>query len=96
MDIQKKLDGTTLSVSVTGHIDTVTAPQLEAELSLDAVEELVIDISGVTYVSSAGLRVFLSAYKTMSKKGGMTIVGAQPAVLEVFKITGFSSIFKLA
>ncbi len=96
MDIQKKLDGTTLSVSVTGHIDTVTAPQLEAELSLDAVEELVIDISGVAYVSSAGLRVFLSAYKTMSKKGGMTIVGAQPAVLEVFKITGFSSIFKLA
>jgi anti-sigma B factor antagonist len=96
MDIQKKLDGTTLSVSVTGHIDTVTAPQLEAELSLDAVEELVIDISGVAYVSSAGLRVFLSAYKTMAKKGGMTIVGAQPAVLEVFKITGFSSIFKLA
>ena len=96
MDIQKKLDGTTLSVSVTGHIDTVTAPQLEAELVLDAVEELVIDISGVTYVSSAGLRVFLSAYKTMAKKRGMTIVGAQPAVLEVFKITGFSSIFKLA
>ena len=96
MDIQKKLDGTTLSVSVTGHIDTVTAPQLEAELSLDAVEELVIDISGVAYVSSAGLRVFLSAYKTMAKKSGMTIVGAQPAVMEVFKITGFASIFKLA
>ena len=96
MDIQKKLDGTTLSVSVTGHIDTVTAPQLEAELALDAVEELVIDISGVTYVSSAGLRVFLSAYKSMAKKRGMTIVGAQPAVLEVFRITGFASIFKLA
>jgi len=96
MDIQKKLDGTTLSVSVTGHIDTVTAPQLEAELVLDAVEELVIDISGVTYVSSAGLRVFLSAYKSMAKKRGMTIVGAQPAVLEVFRITGFASIFKLA
>ena len=96
MDIQKNLDGTTLTVTVTGHIDTVTAPQLEAELSLDAVEELVIDISGVTYVSSAGLRVFLSAYKTMAKRGGMSIVGAQPAVLEVFRITGFASIFKLA
>ena len=96
MDIQKNLDGTTLTVTVTGHIDTVTAPQLEAELSLDPVEELVIDISGVAYVSSAGLRVFLSAYKTMAKKRGMTIVGAQPAVLEVFKITGFASIFKLA
>ena len=96
MDIQKKLDGTTLSVTVTGHIDTVTAPQLEAELSLDSVEELVFDISGVAYVSSAGLRVFLSSYKAMAKKRGMTIVGAQPAVLDVFKITGFASIFKLA
>ena len=96
MDIQKKLDGTTLTVTVTGHIDTVTAPQLEAELSLDSAEEIVFDISGVAYVSSAGLRVFLSTYKTMAKKGGMTIVGAQPAVLEVFKITGFASIFKLA
>ena len=95
MDIQKKLDGTTLTVTVTGHIDTVTAPQLESELSLDSVEELVFDISGVAYVSSAGLRVFLSAYKTMVKKRGMSIVGAQPAVLEVFKITGFASIFKL-
>ena len=96
MDIQKKLDGTTLTVTVTGHIDTVTAPQLESELSLDSVEELVFDISGVAYVSSAGLRVCLSAYKTMAKKRGMSIVGAQPAVLEVFKITGFASIFKLA
>ena len=96
MDIQKKLDGTTLTVTVTGHIDTVTAPQLESELSLDSVEELVFDISGVAYVSSAGLRVFLSAYKAMAKKRGMAIVGAQPAVLDVFKITGFASIFKLA
>ena len=96
MDIQKKLDGTTLTVSVTGHIDTVTAPQLEAELALDAVEELVLDISGVAYVSSAGLRVFLSTYKTMVKKRGMKIVGAQPAVLDVFKITGFTAIFNLA
>ena len=96
MDIQKRLDGTTLTVTVAGYIDTVTAPQLEAELALDAAEELVLDISGVSYVSSAGLRVFLSAYKAMAKKRGMTIVGAQPAVLEVFKITGFASIFKLA
>ena len=96
MEIEKKTEGTKLTVSVTGHIDTVTAPQLEAELVLDAVDELVLDLSGVAYVSSVGLRVFLSAYKAMSKKGGMTIIGAQPAVLEVFKITGFATIFKLA
>ena len=74
MEIEKKTEGSKLTVSVTGHIDTVTAPQLEAELVLDAVDELVLDLSGVAYVSSAGLRVFLSAYKAMSKKGGMTIV----------------------
>ena len=96
MDIQKKIEGTTLTVAVAGYIDTVTAPQLEAELALDGVDELVFDLSGVTYVSSAGLRVFLSSYKAMSKKGGMKIVGAQPAVLDVFKITGFASIFNLA
>ena len=95
MDIAKKVEGSTLTVTVTGQLDTVTAPQLESELSLDEVEELVFDLSGVAYISSAGLRVLLSAYKTMAKKRGMKIIGSQPAVLEVFKITGLASIFKL-
>lgn len=96
MKTEKLREGGKLTLKVEGNIDTVTAPQLESELELDGVEELVFDISGVAYVSSAGLRVFLSAYKTMSKRGGMTITGAQNAVLDVFKITGFATIFKLA
>ncbi|MBP5509528.1 MAG: STAS domain-containing protein [Kiritimatiellae bacterium] len=97
MNITKKLDETKLTVTVDGNIDTVTAPQLDSELKLDGVTDLTFDISGVVYVSSAGLRVFLSAYKTMTaKKGTMTIKGTQPAVLDVFKITGFSTIFNLA
>lgn len=97
MNIVKKLDGTKLTVTVDGNLDTVTAPQLENELKLDAVTDLTFDISNVVYVSSAGLRVFLTAYKSMTaKKGTMTIKGTQPAVLEVFKLTGFSTIFTLA
>ena len=97
MNIVKKLDGTKVTVTVDGNLDTVTAPQLDNELKLDNVTDLTFDISDVVYVSSAGLRVFLTAYKSMTaKKGTMTIKGAQPAVLEVFKITGFSTIFNLA
>ena len=80
-----------------GSIDTVTAPQLEAELETDGVTELAIDVSKVPYVSSAGLRVFLAAYKAMSAKGGsMSLVGAQPAVMDVLRITGFAAVFNLA
>ena len=97
MNIEKKLEDTKLTVVVDGIIDTVTAPQLDSELKLDGVSDLTFDISNVAYVSSAGLRVFLTAYKAMTaKKGTMTIKGAQPAVLDVFKVTGFSTIFNLA
>jgi anti-sigma B factor antagonist len=62
MKTEKLREGGKLTLKVEGNIDTVTAPQLESELEVDGVEELVFDISGVAYVSSAGLRVFLSAY----------------------------------
>ncbi len=95
MEIKKTQEGTKLTVAVEGNLDTVTSPQLENELKLDGITELILDIGGVTYVSSAGLRVFLSACKTMTAQGKMTIRNAQPAVLDIFKITGFSTIFHL-
>ncbi len=95
MKIEQLHDGNKLTVVLSGHLDTVTAPQLESELKLDGVQELVFDISGVSYVSSAGLRVFLSTYKTMAKQGSMSIHGAAPVVKEVFDLTGFSTIFHL-
>ncbi len=95
MEITKTREGEKLTVALKGNLDTVTAPQLEGELKLDGVKELVLDISEVAYVSSAGLRVFLSACKTMTKQGTMSIQGAQPAVMDVFRITGFSTIFHL-
>ena len=96
MKADKTRDGEKLTMTVEGSIDTVTAPQLESELETDGVSELVIDVSKVPYVSSAGLRVFLAAYKAMSANhGSMRLVGAQPAVLDVLRITGFASVFNL-
>ena len=95
MDIVKTKEGEKLVVVLNGRLDTVTAPQLEAELDLSGVKELVFDIAGLDYVSSAGLRLFLSSQKTMSKVGTMVIRGAKPIVKEVFDITGFTDIFTM-
>jgi len=94
MDISKTLDGGKLTIAPVGRIDTITSPELEAAVVLDGVSELVFDLAGVDYISSAGLRVLLSAQKKMTGKS-MAIANARPAVKEVFDITGFSDIFTL-
>ena len=95
MEIKKTVEGTKLTLAPVGRVDTITAPELEAAVQLDGVEELVFDLSQVDYVSSAGLRVLLASQKKMAGKK-MVIVGACPAVKEVFDITGFSDIFTFA
>lgn len=93
MKVEKIIDGDKLTVRIEGAIDTVTAPQLSAELDLTTVKELFFDISQVGYVSSAGLRVFLNCQKQMVKSGGsLSVSGANEAVQHIFKITGFSKI----
>ncbi|MDO5317616.1 MAG: STAS domain-containing protein [bacterium] len=97
MDIAKKTEGDRMIIAVTGRVDTTTAPELDAGLKLAGNETLTLDLSGVPYMSSAGLRCLLTAQKTMMAGGGsMTIVGVQAAVREVLDITGFSSILTLA
>lgn len=97
MIITKKLNGTTLEIALEGRLDTVTAPDLEAELnkSLDGAESLVLDFSKLEYISSAGLRVLLSAHKAMSGKGGMKVKNVNEIVKEVFEVTGFSDILTI-
>ncbi len=92
MKIEKKLKEKNLVIELEGRLDTTTAPQLEAELknSLDGVTELVFDLGALEYISSAGLRVLLSAYKTMRGQGSMKITNANELVQEVFEVTGFS------
>ena len=97
MTINKNLDGSTLTLKVEGRLDTTTAPQLEGEVrsSLNGVTELSMDFSGLEYISSAGLRVLLSAQKVMNKQGKMVIRGANEIVKEVFEVTGFSDILTI-
>ncbi len=92
MKIEKNLNEKNLVVALEGRLDTTTAPQLEEELKtgLEGVTDLVIDLSKLEYISSAGLRVLLSAFKIMRNKGKMKVTNANELVKEVFEVTGFS------
>lgn len=98
MTINKKTDGTTLTLEIIGRLDTVTAPQLEEEISkTDAdVTTLVLDFTQLEYISSAGLRILLKTQKTMAKKGKMIIKNANESIREVFELTGFMDFLTLA
>ena len=98
MTIEKIADGDHLTVKLTGRLDTNTAPDLENELkgSLDSVKELVFDFAGLDYISSAGLRVLLSAQKIMNKQGSMTVVSVSESIMEIFEVTGFCDILTIA
>ena len=97
MTINKNLVGTTLTVALEGRLDTNTAPTLEAELkqSLPKVTELIMDFSKLDYISSAGLRVLLSAQKIMTKQGGMKVIHVNEMIMEVFEVTGFIDILTI-
>lgn len=96
MEIKKTVEGDTTIIAVTGRVDTTTAPELETGLKLDGGEKLTLDLSGVPYMSSAGLRCLLTVQKTLMAGGGaMTVTGVQPAVKEVLEITGFDSILTI-
>ena len=97
MTITKELNGTELKIALEGRLDTMTAPELEAEMnqSLGNAESLVLDFSKLDYISSAGLRVLLSAHKVMSAKGGMKVTNVNEIVREVFEVTGFADILTI-
>ncbi len=97
MTINKKQDGDNLTIALVGRLDTTTSPQLENDLrgSLDGVKELVFDLADLDYVSSAGLRVLLSAQKVMNKQGSMVIRNVKPDIMEIFDVTGFVDILTI-
>ena len=97
MPINYKIEAEKLTVSPEGRLDTMTSPEFEKELLnlLGGVSNLVLDMSKVEYVSSAGLRVILKAQKVMFNQGEMKLVGVNENVMEVFEITGFSNILKI-
>ena len=97
LNITKNVDGTALTIVLEGRLDTVTSPSLESELksSLGGVEDLVFDMDKLQYISSAGLRVLLSAQKVMNKQGNMVVRNASDDVKEIFDVTGFSDILTI-
>ncbi|MBQ6123249.1 MAG: STAS domain-containing protein [Clostridia bacterium] len=94
MKINKSMNNGKLGIALEGRLDTTTAPELEQALKndMDAATDLTLDFAALDYISSAGLRVLLSAHKTMSKKGGMKVINANEMVKEVFDVTGFADI----
>lgn len=97
MTIDKQINGSELTLSLTGRLDTTTAPELEAVIkeNITGVTNLVMDFAGLEYLSSAGLRVILSAQKTMNKQGKMVIRNVNETINEVFEITGFIDILTI-
>ena len=97
MIINKTKDGTALTLAPEGRLDTLTAPELEKEVkeSLDGITSLKFDFAKLEYISSAGLRVLLSAQKTMNKQGEMKICNANETIMEIFEVTGFLDILDI-
>ena len=97
MTIEKQIQDKNLELKVSGRLDTMTAPQLETELQNDLAEaeSLTMDFTDLSYISSAGLRVLLSAQKIMQKKGGMKLTGVNDSIMEIFEVTGFSDILTI-
>jgi anti-sigma B factor antagonist len=97
MTITKKAEGSLLTIALAGRLDSATAPQLEAELGNDLtnVKDLIFDMADLEYLSSAGLRLLLSASKIMAKQGSMKLIHVNQSIKDVFEITGFSDILTI-
>lgn len=97
MNIQQTKNGNALTIALEGRLDTLSAPELESVLkeALTGIEDLTIDLDKLDYISSAGLRVLLSAQKTMTRQGSMKVSHANEIILEIFEVTGFSDILTI-
>jgi len=96
MNIDKKLENGQLAIALSGRLDTNTSPDLESELKLDGVNEIAFDFANLEYISSAGLRVLMTAQKAMMACGGkMTIAHPNDMVKGVFDMTGLSTVFTI-
>ena len=96
IEIKKNTGDTT--IEIVGRLDTTTAPALDKVINEDIgdTKKLILDFKGLEYISSAGLRVLLSAQKKMQKIGSMKVINVCEAVMEVFEITGFADVLVIA
>ena len=94
MTIEIKKNAEEAIIEVAGRLDTTTAPALDKTINedIDGVKDLVLDLKDLEYISSAGLRVLLSAQKQMQKIGSMKVKNVCEEVMDVFEMTGFADI----
>lgn len=97
MTIEKTTENEKVTLTVSGRLDTTTAPELEAALDevLENTKELIFNLENLEYISSAGLRVILKSQKSMNTKGSMKLIGVNDSIMEVFDITGFLDILTI-
>ena len=98
MHITTNLENMVLTLALEGRLDTNTAPVLENKITTEAtkdVKTLILDLKDLEYISSAGLRVLLTAQKRMNKQGSMIVKNANDMIMDVFQVTGFSDILTL-
>ena len=97
MELTTKKENTMLEISVSGRVDTATAPELEKAVfeNTDGITELVLDLKEMPYISSAGLRVLLKSEKAMKAQGKMTLINVNNDVMEILDMTGFSDILTI-
>ena len=97
MTIEIKKNPTATVIEIAGRLDTITAPALDKTINEDIgdTQNLIIDVKRMEYISSAGLRVLLSAQKKMQKIGAMKLINVCEAVMDVFEMTGFADIFTI-
>lgn len=81
-------------LKIEGRLDTTTAPELEKAINDegDTLKNLVLDFNGVNYISSAGLRVLLTAQKKMNIQGSMELINVNEDVMDILDMTGFADI----
>lgn len=94
MNMEMKRNAEETTIEIAGRLDTTTAPVLDKAINedMDGTKDLILDLKGLEYISSAGLRVLLSAQKKMQKIGSMKVVNVCETVMEVFEMTGFADI----
>ena len=97
LDNQKTLEDGVALFRLEGRLDTVTAPKLEKELreTMAGISRLTLDMEKLEYISSAGLRVLLTAQKTMNRQGEMKVAHVPEMILEIFEVTGFTEILTI-
>ena len=94
MNIEMKRNAEVTTIEITGRLDTTTAPVLDKTINedIEGTKDLILDMKGLEYISSAGLRVLLSAQKKMMKIGSLKVVNVCESVMEVLEMTGFADI----